>query len=398
MSSKNRPLKKVKPMKNKLRSAVCLLFILIFLFSVAAGGLSLIFSRNDNAFAESYNTSAKAMCVMETGSQRVLAAKNSFAQLPMASTTKIMTAITAIESGVDLDKVFEISPKAVGVSGTSLYLRAGEKFSLRDLLYGLMLISGNDASVAIGEYVGGSVEKFVEMMNKKAEKIGALNSHFDNTHGLDSKTHYTTAYDLALITSYAMQNPIFKEIVSTKNIKITNSDGKNRYLKNKNKLLSSLDGCNGVKTGFTDDAGRCLVTSCERDGMDVVCVVLNCGPMFEESTALIDKAFKEYHLVDLTCGYSFKTRLKVENGQQNYVKIGTFGNYYYPLRTDELKKVKYKYTIDESIDAPVEKGRAVGQVEIFIDNDLHFSEKIYTMENVRRNSIWEKLKDLIEQW
>ena len=195
-----------------------------------------------------------------------------------------------------------------------------------------------------------------------------------------------------------MQNPTFKEIVSTKNIKITNSDGKNRYLKNKNKLLSSLEGCNGVKTGFTDDAGRCLVTSCERDGMDVVCVVLNCGPMFEESAALLDKAFKEYHLVDLTSGYAFKTKLKVESGQQDYVKIGTYGSYYYPLRTDELKKVKYKYTIDESVEAPVESGRAIGQVEIFIDNDLHFSEKIYTMENVRRNSIWEKLKDLIEQW
>ena len=300
-------------MKNKLRSALCLLFVLIFLFAATAGGLSLLFSDSNNTFAESYNTSAKAMCVMEASSQRVPAQKNSSAQLPMASTTKIMTAITAIESGVDLDKVFEISPKAVGVSGTSLYLRAGEKFTLRDLLYGLMLISGNDASVAIGEYVGGSVEKFVEMMNKKAQEIGATNSHFDNTHGLDSKNHYTTAYDLALITSYAMQNPTFKEIVSTKNIKITNSDGKNRYLKNKNKLLSSLEGCNGVKTGFTDDAGRCLVTSCERDGMDVVCVVLNCGPMFEESAALLDKAFKEYHLVDLTSGYAFKTKLKVES-------------------------------------------------------------------------------------
>ena len=399
MSRKRRRLnKKVKIMKNKLRSALCLLFVLIFLFAATAGGLSLLFSDSNNTFAESYNTSAKAMCVMEASSQRVLAQKNSSAQLPMASTTKIMTAITAIESGVDLNKVFEISPRAVGVSGTSLYLRAGEKFTLRDLLYGLMLISGNDASVAIGEYVGGSVEKFIEMMNKKAQAIGATNSHFDNTHGLDSKNHYTTAYDLALITSYAMQNPTFKEIVSTKNIKITNSDGKNRYLKNKNKLLSSLEGCNGVKTGFTDDAGRCLVTSCERDGMDVVCVVLNCGPMFEESAALLDKAFKEYHLVDLTSGYAFKTKLKVESGQQDYVKIGTYGSYYYPLRTDELKKVKYKYTIDESVEAPVESGRAIGQVEIFIDNDLHFSEKIYTMENVRRNSIWEKLKDLIEQW
>lgn len=398
MSRKRRKPKKVKIMKNKLRSVLCLLFVLIFLFAATAGGLSLLFSDSNSTFAESYNTSAKAMCVMEASSQRVLATKNSSAQLPMASTTKIMTAITAIESDVDLDKVFEISPKAVGVSGTSLYLRAGEKFTLRDLLYGLMLISGNDASVAIGEYVGGSVEKFVEMMNKKAQEIGATNSHFDNTHGLDSKNHYTTAYDLALITSYAMQNPTFKEIVSTKNIKITNSDGKNRYLKNKNKLLSSLEGCNGVKTGFTDDAGRCLVTSCERDGMDVVCVVLNCGQMFEESATLIDKAFKEYHLVDITSGYAFKTKLKVESGQQDYVKIGTYGSYYYPLRTDELKKVKYKYTIDESVEAPVESGRAIGEVEIFIDNDLHFSEKIYTMENVRRNSIWEKLKDLIEQW
>ena len=156
-------------MKNKLRSVLCLLFVLIFLFAATAGGLSLLFS--DSTFAESYNTSAKAMCVMEASSQRVLATKNSSAQLPMASTTKIMTAITAIESGVDLDKVFEISPRAVGVSGTSLYLRAGEKFTLRDLLYGLMLISGNDASVAIGEYVGGSVEKFVEMMNKKAQDV-----------------------------------------------------------------------------------------------------------------------------------------------------------------------------------------------------------------------------------
>ncbi len=385
-------------MKNKLISALCLLFVIIFLFSVFAGGLSLLFHENERVFAESYNTSAKAMCVMEAHSQRVLAQKNSNVQLPMASTTKIMTAITAIESGVNLDEVFEISPKAVGVSGTSLYLRAGEKFSLRDLLYGLMLISGNDASVAIGEYVGGSVEKFIDMMNNKAKEIGAINSHFDNTHGLDSKTHYTTARDLALITSYAMQNPIFKEIVSTKNIKITNSDGKNRYLKNKNKLLSKLEGCNGVKTGFTDDAGRCLVTSCERDGMNIVCVVLNCGPMFEESEVLINKAFSEYHLVDLTSGYAFKTKIKVESGQQEYVKIGTKESYYYPLKTEELKKVKYKYTIADSIEAPIESGQVVGKVEIFIDNNLHFSEKIYTMETVRRNSIWEKLKDLIEQW
>ena len=382
-------------MKNKFSSLLCLLLVLAILLSVFAS--SLLFSTKTNALAESY-TSAKAMCVMESGSKRVLASKNENIKLAMASTTKIMTAITAIESGKDLDIPFEISKKAVGISGTSLYLRQDEVMTLRNLLYGLMLVSGNDASVAIGEYVSGNVNKFVDKMNAKAREIGATNSHFDNTHGLDSKTHYTTAYDLALITSYAMNNKIFKEIVSCKNTKITNQEGKTRYLKNKNKLLSSLEGCNGVKTGFTDDAGRCLVTSCERDGMNVVCVVLNCGPMFEESAQLLDNAFKDFQLIDLTCSYAYKNKLKVEEGESEEVKIGTKESFFYPLKKNELKKIKYTYKIEDSITAPVEKGREVGEVKIFLDNDLLFSEKFYTMENVRRNSIFRKFFDVIEQW
>ena len=386
----------MKMKKNKLTSFLCLVFVIIFLFSVFVGGVRLAGKNSSNA---DYSlTSAKAMCVMESGSKRVLYSKNEETKLAMASTTKIMTAITAIENCSDLDKKFVISPKSVGISGTSLYLRNGEEFSLRDLLYGLMLISGNDASVAIGEYVGGSTQKFVEMMNNTAKKIGAKNSHFDNTHGLDSKTHYTTAYDLALITSYAMQNDTFKEIVSTQNRKITNSDGKTRYLKNKNKLLFSLDGCCGVKTGFTNDAGRCLVTSCERDGMNIVCVVLNCGPMFEESCSLIEKAFDEYHLIDLTSGYAFKNTINVEDGREEKVKIGTYGKYLYPLKNEEIKKVSYVYDINKNVEAPVDKGTEVGEAKIFIDNNLHFSEKIYTMESVRRNSIFEKIKDLIKKW
>ncbi len=372
---------------------LCFIFALLFVLTAFTLTINLMQETHGQGY-----TSAKGMCVMESSSKRVLFSKNEEIKLPMASTTKIMTAITAIESGASLDSPFEISPKAVGISGTSLYLRKGEVFTLRDLLYGLMLISGNDASVAIGEYCGGTIDNFINMMNNKAKEIGATSSHFDNTHGLDSKSHYTTAYDLALITSYAMQNPTFKEIVSTKNTKITNSDGKTRYLKNKNKLLSSLDGCNGVKTGFTDDAGRCLVSSCERDGMNVVCVALNCGPMFEESRTLLEDAFKTYQMIDLTCGYALPSKIKVSAGEKEYIKIGTKESFFYPLKNDELKKVKYVYTLQDEVEAPVEKGREVGKVEIFIDKDLHFSEKIYTIENVRRNSIWQKLQDLIEQW
>lgn len=380
----------------KMIRFTCLFFVIIFLLTAVFGGI--IFSLTPKAMAEASYSSAKAMCVMEASSKRVLNSKNMDTKLAMASTTKIMTAITAIENCDDLDKTFEISPKAVGVPGTSLYLRKGEVFSTRDLLYGLMLISGNDASVAIGEHISGTISKFVDLMNKTAKKIGATNSHFDNTHGLDSKTHCTTAYDLALITSYAMQNPTFKEIVSTKNAKITNADGKTRYLKNKNKLLNSFDGCNGVKTGFTDDAGRCLVSSAERDGMDVVCVVLNCRPMFEECSRFMEEAFASYKLYDLTKFYNLPSEIAVTNGRAESVKIGTFGEYLYPLTDSEKESVQIKYELVKSLEAPIEKGQEVGKVEIYVGKDLHFSEKIFTIESVRRNSLWQKLFDVLTEW
>ena len=385
-------------MNKKVASFICLAFVFIFIFAAISGGLRLLLSRNGEITFADEQISAKAMCVMESSSKRVLYCKDEELKLPMASTTKIMTAITAIENCHNLDQTFEISPKAVGISGTSIYLRQGEVMSTRDLLYGLMLVSGNDASVAIAEHVAGDTKAFVDLMNKTAKNIGAKNSHFDNTHGLDSKTHYTTAYDLALITSYALRNPIFKEIVSTKSIKLTSADGKERYLKNKNKLLNLLDGCNGVKTGYTDDAGRCLVSSCQRDGMNVVCVVLNCHPMFEESAKLIDQAFSEYHMFDLTNGYSFNKQIPVNEGRDNFVKIDSYDKVYYPLKDSELAKVSYEYKIMQSIDAPVTKGSEVGEIKIYIDKNLHFSQKIYTMEDVRRNSIWSRLKSLIEEW
>lgn len=351
-----------------------------------------------NTQTESASTSAKAMCVMEGSSQRVLYQKNAQAKLPMASTTKIMTAITAIENCSNLDERFVISPKAVGIPGTSIYLRKDETLTMRELLYGLMLVSGNDASVAIGEQISGSAKDFVELMNKTAKKIGANSSHFDNTHGLDSQTHYTTAEDLARITSYAMENDTFREIVSTRNTKIVSGEGKTRYLKNKNRLLHSLEGCDGVKTGFTDDAGRCLVSSCERDGMRLVCVVLNCGPMFEESSALLEEGFNNYKLYDLSKFYSFKKALKVEESKEQFVKLGSDSEIYYPLSVRELDKLKFEYKLPNMLTAPVAKSQKVGEISIFLDNDLLFSKNIYTIEDVRSNTYWENLKNATSNW
>ena len=367
----------------------------ILLAGILLSSLSLLLINVVNA--EMYS-SAKASCVIETSSGRVLYSKNKDKKLAMASTTKIMTAITAIENCEDLDEKFEISPKAVGIEGTSLYLRKGDVFSTRDLLYALMLISGNDASVAIAEHVGGSTSEFVTMMNDLAKKIGAKNTHFANTHGLDADGHYTTAYDLALITAYALENETFKDIVSTKNIKITNGEGENRYLKNKNKLLFRLDGCIGVKTGFTNDAGRCLVSAIERDGVRFVCVVLNCGPMFEESESLLNTCANTYKLYDLTKLYDYKKLLPVYDGRKDNVKIGTKESFIYPLSEWEKNNLKFEYNFIDHVDAPLKKGSEVGEIKIFLGKDLLFFEKVYTIEEVKPKTIFQRFKEFAGNW
>ena len=350
-----------------------------------------------NVSADVY-TSAKAMCVIESSTNRILYAKNENEKRAMASTTKIMTAITAIESGVDLNTPFEISRKSVGISGTSIYLKDGEQLTLRDLLYGLMLVSGNDASYAIGEYVGNGIEHFIDMMNWKAHQIGAFNTHFENTHGLDAEGHYTSAYDLAIISSYALKNEIFKEIVSTKDIQITNTDGKIRYFRNKNKLLNALDGAVGVKTGYTGDAGRCLVSAVERNGMQVVCVVLDCRPMFEDSAELLEKSFKEYDLIDIAANIVYPESIPVENGSKEYVPLSKIKSCYYPLKKGEKEKISVELNLPENVSAPIKKGDEIGEIRIFIDKDLLFSEKIFTMEDVKEKGVLQKISDVISQW
>lgn len=382
-------------MKNRkiILSVVAFLLLAGILFSSFS---TLFFALK--ASAENLYTSAVGGCVIEAESGRVLFEKNKDKKVPMASTTKIMTAITAIENCENLDEKFEISPKAVGVEGTSLYLRKGDVYSTRDLLYALMLISGNDASVAIAEHVAGSTSEFVTLMNELAKKIGANSTHFANTHGLDADGHYTTAYDLALITAYALNNDTFREIVSTKNTKITNSNGENRYLKNKNKLLFTLDGCIGVKTGFTNDAGRCLVSAIERNGMRLVCVVLNCGPMFEESATLLNECANRFKKVDITSLYNYNNEVEVLDGREKFAKLYTKEKFFYPLTDKEVESLEIVYTLPKFIEAPLSKDSEVGKIEVFLNKGLLFSEKIYTIEEVKSKTLWQRLKEFAGKW
>lgn len=383
-------------MKSKFLNITKFSLVLFLSFAFLFLGVSNCFVNNAQAL--NLYTSAKGCAVIETSTHRKLFAVNENQKLPMASTTKIMTAITAIEYCKDLDEKFEVSKKAIGVPGTSLYLREGDVYSTRDLLYALMLISGNDASVAIAEHVGGSTSEFVTKMNELAKKIGVENTHFANTHGLDADGHYTTAYDLAVITSYALENDTFREIVSTKNTKITNGKGENRYLKNKNKLLSTLEGCIGVKTGFTDDAGRCLVSAIEKEGMRLVCVVLNCGPMFPESAELLKICSENYKLYDLTEDYVYNKTISVLNGGQESAQIGTKGHFVYPLTEKEKQDLKFVYSYPSEIEAPMKKNTEIGNVEIFLGNDLLFSEKIFTIEDIKPKSILQRMQDFFANW
>ncbi len=243
------------------------------------------------------STSAQSAVLLDAKSGEILYSHNKDACLPMASTTKIMTALVVIENSSP-DDIVTISREASLVEGSSCYLMEGEKISVKDLLYGLMLESGNDAAHALAESVGGDIEGFVLMMNEKAQSMGLTHTHFDNPHGLTSDNHYTTAHELSLITSQAMENELFRTLVGTNVYKTEETDkSAGRYFSNHNRLLRQYKYCVGVKTGYTQAAGRCLVTCAEKNGSRVVAVTLNDRADWKDHTALLDYALSGFKTV-----------------------------------------------------------------------------------------------------
>ncbi len=313
-----------------------------------------------------FSTTAQAAAVVERSTGRVLFEKNAHQGLPMASTTKIVTALTVLNNCQNLQQVVEIPKEACGIEGSSVYLRAGEHLTISELLYGLMLRSGNDCAVALALTVGGSVNHFAELMNQTAEKLGCTESHFVTPHGLHDDNHYTSASDLAKITCAALSNSEFRQIVGTKSIKISNEGmDYDRWLINKNKLLSAFDGADGVKTGYTKKAGRCFVGSATREGMQVVVVVLNCGPMFEETEQMLDVAFQNYRLQTLIpqnklCGVIYK------KGNPTYYSAPE--SFAFPLKADE--KAQVKITLEDDCQ----------KIEVFFQGNCVYSKQLAAWE------------------
>lgn len=326
-------------------------------------------------------TSASAACVMEQSSRRVLYEKNAHERRAMASTTKVMTALVALEYGY-LKDVVTISPKACGVEGSSLYLQAGEQLTLEDLLYGLMLRSGNDAAVAIAEHIGGSVEGFADMMNRKAQELGAENTHFVTPNGLDADDHYTTAYDLALISAAAMDNPDFGTIVSTQRYSMPCPGQEwDRVVVNKNRLLAEY-GADGIKTGYTKKAGRCLVASKTQNDMQLIAVALNCGPMFEDCQAMLDTAFARYEMTTIVPAGQALCFTGVNGGAKGVVEFETAQDIKIPLSDEERDIIAYQITAPFTLNAPVPKGMHAGAVDVYLDGQVVMTRPLCAAEYV----------------
>jgi len=364
-----------------------LTFIAVFLL------LSLIAApAKANVNVGQVDVSAQSVVLMDVASGRVLYEKNGHEPLRIASITKIMTAIIAIEQG-DLDDVVTVSPNAAGVEGSSIYLLPGEKITLEALLYGLMLRSGNDAAVAIAEHIGGSVEGFVFLMNQKAAELGMEDTVFSNPHGLDThEEHYSTAYDMALLTAYALQNKTFATIVSTKR-KTVPMEGEawDRVWYNKNRLLSMYPYADGVKTGYTKRAGRTLVSSSTKDGHRLIAVTLNAPNDWQDHMALFEYGFNHYDLVTLAkSGVPIQhEQLKRTDGQFKY--LNTFK---YPFKQGEHVRQKivlhpvFQNEKLEHIPYPA------GYVYYFLDNDSIGRTPLGFYPNAEQTSFWRYFRSI----
>lgn len=325
----------------------------------------LLIPMNTYALGES----ASSITIMDIDSGRVLYGKNQNEQRLIASITKIMTAIVAIESG-KLNDVVVVDDAILKSYGSGIYIEIGEQIKLEDLVYGLMLRSGNDAALMIAKYVSGSVEEFAKSMNDKAEKIGMKNTKFFNPHGLDEETeNISTSYDMALLTSYAMQNDIYRKISGTKNYKVT-TDKKTYVWKNKNKLMFDYEYTTGGKTGFTKKARRTLVTTASKNNMNVVVVTLNDPDDFSEHKQAFNYVFDNYTKYRVLNKKTFEVKNNKFDGEL-YIK----NDYYFALKESEKDKVTLNVKLEKN--KKNIKNNVAGIVEVKFDNKVIHEEKIY---------------------
>lgn len=333
------------------------------------------------------DTSATSAILMDMDSGRILYAKDIHNVRSVASISKIMTALLAIESDKLQDEI-TIGNEIEESHGSGIYIKQGEILTLEELLYGLMLRSGNDASYAIAKYVGGNVNKFVEMMNQKASELGMKNTIFHNPNGLDEiDGNFSTAYDMALVTSEAMKYQAYRKIVSTKKYNLKTNMNTYSWT-NKNKILKTYKYATGGKTGYTLKARRTLVTTASKDDLNLVVVTLNDGNDFSDHKNLYEYAFQNYK------SYKILTKGNIEILDENYYKNYDFyieNDFKYPLSNDEKDSIVIKFELEKNRE--IEDGIKVGIAKVYLSDEIIHEEDIYIKEKVKKKSFFEKIKE-----
>ena len=361
-----------------------------------------------SAEPDEISLASRIALIYDRASGRILYEKNGNKQTPMASTTKIMTAIVVLENA-NLSEVVTINSKAAGIGGSRLGLKNKDKITVKDLLYGLMLRSGNDAAIALATHVGGSVEGFAEMMNNKAKELGLVNSHFVVPHGLDNDGHYTTAYELAKMADYALKIDKFKEIVSTKNTTIY-INGYAKAINNTNQLLGSVSGVYGVKTGFTNGAGRCLVTACKRDDLDVITVIIGANTTKQRTSdtiKLIQYAYNNFEIINIKeiINNKFEQwreinegRIYVNKGIKNQLELYLEEMEFETMAVEKEKVDKIDIEVNSIfyLEAPVLKHQIIGNLQVIVNNERIDILKIYAIEEIRKKEMGDYLLEFLE--
>lgn len=388
-----------------LRGVACLLAAVLFALSVSASGPDAMGSSvSVSAAANGQAPSLSAQsAVLADGDGNVLYAHNADAVLPMASTTKIMTGYVALMHCDDLDAPCKIPKEAVGVEGSSVYLRADETLTMRDLLYATLMESANDAAAAVAYLTAGTLDAFADLMNAEAKTMGLTDTHFVTPHGLDAEGHHTTARDLARLTAIALEDPDFLEIVSTykKEIPLHETEGV-RLLVNHNRLLKSYEGCIGVKTGYTKKSGRCLVSAVERDGLRLIAVTLNAPDDWNDHKALFDFGFANYEAVPLTQVGEQYAVLPVVGGVSQTddgsasVGVKNTAEAYATMKKGigEIRKETY---LPRFLYAPVSVGDEVGYVKYYLGDTLLATIPLYACDAValyEKPSLWRRILTL----
>ena len=370
--------------------ALLLVFIITFSFQI-------------NIYAEnSPKVNALGAVLMDFETGRILWGKNENEPLAMASTTKIMTAILAIESG-KLDETLTVSKRAQSAPEVKLHILEGEQYTLKDMLYAMMLSSYNDTAVAIAEFIGGSVEDFCIMMTEKAKSLGCTDTVFKTPNGLDLDDHHSTAKDMAIITAYALKNDTFREIIKTPSYTVNGT--KTHNVTNKDRLLTEYEGAIGVKTGFTGKAGHCFVGAAQRNGQTLISVVLGSGwgdtgkeQKWIDTKNILNYGFENFSDTEIVVEGDFTGNIPVTTSKKQFISTEMCDSVTLPLSEQEKQNIKINIVLPDSLEAPVLENTIIGKAEIFINDIKECEVNIKTSENAERNDIKVSSKKIFNIW